>query len=435
MTGLRLTIAAALLLMLFGAGSAHAAQLELNGIGVYEQAHADFFMGALYIGWPSEDPASIVDMPGRKHMDLHVATARWPRAQFSKQWNQLITINNSTAAINDNALDIMAFFDAVKGDLVMGDQMVVDLDSNNTTRIVLNGVSLLHTEGPGLFAVLFNSWAGSRPPSAEFKSGLLRIKKDNDSSKLIARFNALKPVESRSQEIARWRSGDTNGTVVATNLPAAASQPAQQSAPAVASAAPPKVLVPVVPASSAAVPQSASIALKPTTVAPAPAPAQVPAPTQASVAAPMHAPTPASPPSLAKPAAVVKAPAPQQTLAFAAASLPPSASDASAVDDTSARQKLLKNEYSRLVGARIKQNIAYPRRAIQNDIEGLVLVKITLDRGGNIADLTIAQSGEQVLDSAAERGARKAAPYPPPGDEMVGDRFDVAIPVVFKLEQ
>jgi hypothetical protein len=50
--------------------------LSLNGIAAFEQLRKEYYIGALYLGWPGHDQATIANMPGKKRMAIHITAFR-----------------------------------------------------------------------------------------------------------------------------------------------------------------------------------------------------------------------------------------------------------------------------------------------------------------------------------------------------------------------
>lgn len=372
------------------------ADLNLNGIAAFEQLRKEYYIGALYLGWPGRDPAAIASMPGKKRMELHITADRWPALRFAQLWNQLITINNAGATINANALDILAFTSIPKGDLIEGDQLVIELTASNTTLVTLNGTPALRTASPALFTMLLNTWIGQRPPSTEFKHDILDAPKNQTGTDLIARYQAVKVGDARKKTIAGW------GFKVE---PEGAATPAVVTATATATAAP----------VAAPAPAPAPTAKKPEPVAAAPVKAEPEPKAKEPLPAPAPAPVKPTPIAQSEPAAPA-----------------PAAPSREAHDQ---QQQLLYDQYLGAVRKQVIRNIEYPRRAIKDGIEGLVMMKVKVDRGGNLSTFELAQSANEMLDEAAEKAVKKAAPFPKPTDELEGDVFEILIPMIFKLTQ
>lgn len=70
----------------------------------------------------------------------------------------------------------------------------------------------------------------------------------------------------------------------------------------------------------------------------------------------------------------------------------------------------------------------YPREAIQHEIEGRVVLLLTLDAGGRVTGIEVASSsGHAILDDAALKAATRITALP-------GGRRQVLLPVEFRLE-
>jgi len=80
-----------------------------------------------------------------------------------------------------------------------------------------------------------------------------------------------------------------------------------------------------------------------------------------------------------------------------------------------------------LLRERIQSRIVYPEEAVRRGLEGEVVLRIHIERGGVPNEIRVARSsGARLLDDAARRGVVRAAPLPStPGW--------VEIPVRFRL--
>lgn len=410
--------------------------LNLNGMAAYEQLHKEYFIGALYLGWPGRDAAAIANMPGKKRLQINVTADRWPSLRFSQMWNQAITINNPSAVINANALDILAFTSVPKGDLVEGDHLIVDLTSNNTTQVSINGMVALRTNSPALFTMLLNAWIGPRPPTSEFKRDMFDLPKDQAGHDLVARFDNIHPSDARKKVIAGW------GYKAESEAPAVAAAAAATAVTATATAP-----AAIATAATAATPKKPEVteAAKPEAatkpVAEAKPNAEVKANAESKPAAPpaiaeSTKSAPAAPPTAAANTPAKPATPPAQPIAPpaqpAVASAQPDATAKAAHDN---EQDELNNNYFGIVRKQVIRNIEYPRRAVKESIEGLVMVRIKVDRSGGLSSFEIAQSADDLLDAEAERAVKKAAPFPKPADGLEGNAFEYIVPIVFKLTQ
>jgi TonB family protein len=110
------------------------------------------------------------------------------------------------------------------------------------------------------------------------------------------------------------------------------------------------------------------------------------------------------------------------------------------VDDREYQRQL--SEYVTHIMKKIFGKVVYPRRAIQRDRQGKVELLVTVDGDGNLLDVSLDNSsGHGILDSAASKAVRKAAPFPEltlvAKEEFLaedGTSFTIPIPITFKLD-
>jgi TonB family protein len=110
------------------------------------------------------------------------------------------------------------------------------------------------------------------------------------------------------------------------------------------------------------------------------------------------------------------------------------------VDDREYQRQL--REYVTHIMKKVFGKVVYPRRAIQRDRQGKVELLVTVDGDGNLLDVSLDNSsGHDILDSAASKAVRKAAPFPEltmvAKEEFLaedGTSFTIPIPITFKLD-
>ena len=373
-------LSAALLLGAAFFASAQGGELHLNGMAPYSQLRKEYYIGGLYLGGPAHDAAAISNMPGKKRMELRITADRWPPLRFAQQWNQLILINNDGGLLNANVEDVLAFTGLPKSDLMEGDQLVIEFEPDAGTSVSLNGTTVVHTASPALFTMLLNTWIGPRPPSSEFKRDMLSLPGDKAAAELAARFDATAPNEARKKLVAGWAAKPEPEPVAAAKAKPAEPVAAARIEPQ------PKPHIENKPESK---------------------PVPVPAPVR-SVAAdsPKSAPEAAPAPTVAQ----------QQ-----------------AREEREKKQRALYNEYLNQVRKLVNKNTEYPRRAIKEGLEGLVVVRVQLDHLGNLVNLELVQSAHEILDRAAQNAVKSAQPFPAAGDQLEGSDLQFLVPIVFKL--
>ena len=91
-------------------------------------------------------------------------------------------------------------------------------------------------------------------------------------------------------------------------------------------------------------------------------------------------------------------------------------------------------QYYRALLRQANSQVQYPDQALRKRLEGTVRVSLQLNREGELllAD-TSESSAVSLLDRAALRAAKKAAPYPPVPELLQGENFEFDIPFRFVL--
>lgn len=94
------------------------------------------------------------------------------------------------------------------------------------------------------------------------------------------------------------------------------------------------------------------------------------------------------------------------------------------------------SRYEQLVSLWIQKFKLYPEAARADFLRGEALVRIRIDRRGNIRDYVLERStGHEILDRAAVDMIRRANPVPAvPNDYPAGETFEFLIPVNFQLQ-
>jgi len=91
--------------------------------------------------------------------------------------------------------------------------------------------------------------------------------------------------------------------------------------------------------------------------------------------------------------------------------------------------------YEQLISSWIDKFKVYPAQARSDGIQGKGIVRIRIDRKGNVRFVTLDQStGSEMLDRAVMEMIHDANPLPPvPEDYKSGDLFEFKIPISFKM--
>jgi TonB family protein len=90
--------------------------------------------------------------------------------------------------------------------------------------------------------------------------------------------------------------------------------------------------------------------------------------------------------------------------------------------------------YAKLIKARLMEEWTYPRKAVDNLIEGRVKVLFTLNANGRLIRLQIIDpSGQRYLDNETARAIRAASPFPPFPESMSLTRLHIKANFDYRL--
>lgn len=176
---------------------------ELNGIGSYQQLRKEFYIGALYLTDPSNDPTVIVASNSSKRMALKVTAKRWSPRRWSLQWQNDVAINNSFDSDPQLTNHLMLFTGFLDANLTTGDEIIIDYIATVGTVVKINGVKIIETKTAKFFNYLLNAWIGKLPPSGEFKSRILG-QNDDTAKELLKQYNQFSYNDKRSKLISSW---------------------------------------------------------------------------------------------------------------------------------------------------------------------------------------------------------------------------------------
>ncbi|MEH6757310.1 MAG: energy transducer TonB [Parasphingorhabdus sp.] len=127
----------------------------------------------------------------------------------------------------------------------------------------------------------------------------------------------------------------------------------------------------------------------------------------------------------------IAAPAPTRTEAPATASSRTAPSNSAG---NSAKAKKEKANYYAMVSSHLNQRKKYPTEARKAREQGIVKVRFTVDRTGNISNVSITgSSGHAILDQATLALMQRVAPLPAMPPSMEQDKVTISLPIDYSL--
>lgn len=354
-------------------------EISLNGLAAYAKLRKEYYIGGLYLETGGLDS---VNFAGKKRMEMRISAEKWAPRRSSSDWSEAIVLNNEQALLLEFADQIQAFTDLPKDDLIAGDRITVDMGPAQGTTVYLNGAMAFNVSSSAFFDVLLNVWVGKRPPSSDFKNHILTLPTNQASKDLLVRFHGTKPSDVRRKEIAGWFKSKPTRVATTTSKPA---------------------------------PLATADKVKRVAVA-----HTVKSVTEAPIVAAEKTPPAVQPIIMPK----VEIEKPQiATMAFSAVA-----------EHAKLAQKKLKRDYNSNILKLTYLNLIYPEKAIKRKQTGKVALKVKLNRMGEVVTVTEElRSRYSRLNKAAIKAIEKAAPYPEPPKELLGDAFEFTLPFHFKL--
>lgn len=198
------------------------------------------------------------------------------------------------------------------------------------------------------------------------------------------------------------------------------------------------------PAPQPATAQPASPEPEPPRPEPAPVAAAAPPPPRPEPAPAPAMPAPSPPPAIVAPAIVAPAtpspPAPAEASplppAPPAATTVPAPASASPAPAASADPRARKQEadYFALLSAHLNRRKTYPVEARRAREQGVVTVRFTVDRDGNVSDVMLKRgSGHAILDEETLALVQRVAPMPRMPATMQRERLTLSLPIEYSL--
>ncbi len=83
----------------------------------------------------------------------------------------------------------------------------------------------------------------------------------------------------------------------------------------------------------------------------------------------------------------------------------------------------------------LSENVRYPETAVENNIQGRVIVQFVVEKDGHISNVTVARGVDKDLDLEAVRVVKTMPRWKPGKNGGKPVRCQYVLPVVFKLQQ
>ena len=150
--------------------SAGGKTLKLNGMGLRKKIGFKVYVGGLYLEATSKDAAAIISGDGVKALTMHFLRDV-DKAKLLEAYREGFDNNakDKVAAQKANIEKFLSFVVDMKG----GAEVTYIYDPAKGVSIVRDGKEVGAIEAKDFAPVMFSLWLGPKPPSDDFKAGLL----------------------------------------------------------------------------------------------------------------------------------------------------------------------------------------------------------------------------------------------------------------------
>lgn len=438
---MRFLILVASLWITLGSISMPSQALDLQGVAVFRNLDTDVYLAAVYSNSSDSNLWLTSEQPIR--LEMRVLDKLSPRT-FYRLWNEGLAINLSEREMNDRIESITRFTYLLKDDLREGDRVVISNESGRT-QVSVDDVALLTIDDPFFPGVLLQAWIGRFPRSPLFRDTLLAAD-PQVQQQLAGQFAMLTIRPGRRELIQSWNleegrdpvvAGGPTATTIATDVAVVSAVAGSGvDSGSVAGTGPSNMATQSMPVDIAQTQTQASVPSASGVVLPS-AGAVVETSgldeTGGAVVNAAREPVVDNDVNRAVEAALV---AQTAGVVFAEAQKQEEKKQHQAAQwqQRVVRQQAESHYYRQLI-SQANSRVQYPRQALQRKLEGAVRVSVVIARDGSLLGTDISESsGSGLLDSAAQKAARLAAPFPAIPEHLPGDQFDFDIPFRFVMD-
>jgi len=378
------------LILIFSAAAK--AELQLNGSAIYEDLGKQQFVAALFVEDLSSNANSIQLQQSPKRMEVRIIND-YSKRRWLNLWMQSISINNDRESFSGSAQEVIDIMRAPRSAPKRGDVIEYLFDPDQGTSVRFNGTELITNYPPEVFNILLRTWIGPIPPSTAFKDQLLVNSIDMDADELLT---DIQPQSSRVALAASWMAPAPEPIAL---------EPVSDEATTAADT----------PEAEPQLAAAESIAADP----------------ESTAAATDQAETLEGPEQIAAETEQIA----DNEDTNLAATADTGEEQEEEIADFNVSEALAQRDYTPLVVAQIYKAIRYPNRAADKNQQGTVRIGVTIDRSGDLISAVITQESRyRLLNQAAHKAVKKAAPFPQLPEEMKADSFEVNLPITFRLQ-
>lgn len=385
--------------LVYLASSTSLAASQLNGLALHQELGNEQFIGALYLEATSGEANSVVGGDQSKRMELRILADNGITARrFSRMWIEGMAINNSNAALTEQADNMVRFSNLFRGRLRQNDIIAFSREPGEGVTIEMNGVMLGEIENDSFFDLLLRSWVGGVPLSSSFKEGILAA--GDPDSDLVTRFEAIEPSQAQVDRVVAWTQPEPEPEqTVSAGLPATEL---------------PKVTALDMPSARLQLDSDFGDT-----------PDEEQGQEQAAEGSSSEAGDDTS-----EDAQLADSETGPEADSEQTAALEDEEEDAGPL--LTAESLRAQQVYFSSLMRKILQNTQYPQRALRRGREGELRMAVVIDRQGRVKSMDfLEQARFSSLNAEAERAIQAASPFPSVPEAIQGDDYEFSVPFTF----
>ncbi|CAH0992264.1 hypothetical protein SIN8267_02383 [Sinobacterium norvegicum] len=366
--------------------------LRLNGITTYNKLNRDYFIAALFLQERNSSADEIINSYEPSKLSMKVVQKKLSARQFNQYWLTAININNDEEDLDIYDEEIIRFTQLFKNSFIYGDEITISFTRDFEINVHANNQLISSFDNSGFYPVLLNAWLGPRPTSREFKAELLKLPNSVKTAELIDTHTQLLASPERQKESKKWRVKPAKKSNNQQRLPPSFNE-------------------------TISTPSSAKIS------------APKPVNTQQAASSPLTPPVSGIQTASLSPTLQ----SPKLTATANATASDVTTQKSVAIEQQASKQLSIMTMYRSNILKTTYQHIIYPNLAIDEELEGDVVIAITLDRSGEVIDIDQLESAaHHSLNNAAIKAIQQSQ-YPSPPNSLEGNNFVVKLPIKFRL--
>lgn len=407
--------------------------LNLIGIGMHQELRNDIYLGALFGPSPITNPEELLGDDIAKRMSLRFVSS-YSNRKMGRHWKERLAMNNPKNKWSPLTREIVGFSKIFSSNLEVGDEVNIDHVPDEGTKVYLNGTLFKTINKPGFMDLLLNVWLGANPPTKTFKNTIRgQYEKAKQKDSLTENYLALTPIPGRFDseqsspvQVASLEKEQPKKKTKAKEQNKVITKKTEKPKKAVAAKEVAKNIAPTIPVTAPPV-------ITPGKVAKAEKKIKTVKSTKEksdSQKAPIKQTNNIN--NGLKESKPIESKQTEDKAKVASLIKPKEEVE---IEEDFFDIDLAAGSYKRELIRSIKKHQVYPRKALEDNAQGSVVLKVIIDKNGKPKHISTIERAKSVhLNRATVRMVKKASPLPPIPAEFKMDEFEFEVFIVYELK-